>query len=224
MRRTFILLAFSFAACLVVAACNKSASTGSTSGDSTNHAQTPVERGKYLVLVGGCNDCHTPWVPDGHGGAMPDQSHLLSGSPANMVVSSPKLDMPWMAAATATMTAWSGPWGVSYSANLTPDSTGLGKWDEATFLLALRNGKHIGNGRPIMPPMPWEALKQMTDEDLKAIFAYLKTVPPINNTPPEYQPPGQSMASATPPPSSHSTPAQPIQPARPAPPPPPPGR
>jgi len=149
-------------------------------------AASPVERGKYLVnTVGGCNDCHTPWKM-GPQGPEPDMTRMLSGHPAEMPMPpAPKLSMPWMAAAGATMTAWAGPWGVSYTANLTPDSTGLGTWDETVFMLAIRNGKHIGNGRPILPPMPWQNFAKMTDDDLKAIFAYLKTIPPIKNKVPE---------------------------------------
>ncbi len=148
--------------------------------------QSPVERGKYLVnAVGGCNDCHTPWKMGAHG-PEPDMSLMLSGHPEKMAMPpAPKLDMPWLLSAGATMTAWSGPWGVSFSANLTPDSTGLGTWDETVFLLAIRNGKHIGNGRPILPPMPWQMLKNMTDDDLKAVFAYLKSIPPVKNKVPE---------------------------------------
>jgi hypothetical protein len=200
-----LMLAGALAACKAKVSTDMHSDTGTTNVAVSNNGttaptMTPVERGKYLVTVGGCNDCHTPWKPDGHGGAEPDMSKMLSGSPAAMVVKAPKLDMPWMVGATATMTAWSGPWGVSYSANLTPDSTGLGKWDEATFLLALKNGKHIGTGRPIMPPMPWQGFRMMTDDDLKSIFAFLKTIPAISNTPPAYQPPaGAPTAAAMPP-------------------------
>lgn len=148
-----------------------------------------VKRGEYLVsVVGSCNDCHTPWKMGEHG-PEPDMTRMLSGSPEGMVLKAPKLEMPWMAAGAATMTAWAGPWGISYTHNLTPDSTGLGKWDETTFKLALRSGKHIGNGRPIMPPMPWQTIGKMTDDDLHAVWMYLRSIPPVKNTPPEYQPP-----------------------------------
>ena len=91
------------------------------------------------------------------------------------------------------MTAWSGPWGISDAANLTPDpNTGTGIWTEDMFLRAIRTGKHWGQSRPIMPPMPWEVYRNMTDEDLKAIWAYLRTIPPIENRVPDYRPPGAS--------------------------------
>jgi hypothetical protein len=104
----------------------------------------------------------------------------------------PKLDMPWMAAASATLTAWSGPWGISYSANLTPDSSGMGVWTEEMFIQAMRTGKHWGISRPIMPPMPWETLGHLPDADLKSMFAYLRTIPPIANVVPDYEPPAEA--------------------------------
>ena len=102
----------------------------------------------------------------------------------------PALAGTWAWAGAATNTAYVGPWGISYAANLTPDeNTGLGIWTEEMFVAAIRTGKHMGQSRPIMPPMPWPAYRHMTDEDLRAIFAYLRTVPPIVNHVPEYQPP-----------------------------------
>ena len=64
------------------------------------------------------------------------------------------MDVP----AAATNTAWSGPWGVSFTANLTPDpETGLGRWTLRNFMDTIRSGRHMGRGRPILPPMPWTA-------------------------------------------------------------------
>lgn len=179
----------------VLGGCATKSEQKNAAADSTAQAKamTPVERGKYLVTFGGCNDCHTPFKMSPNG-PEPDETKLLSGSPEGMVAKAPKLDMPWLAAGSATMTAWAGPWGVSYSANLTPDSTGLGKWDETTFITAMRYGKHMGNGRPIMPPMPADEIGKLNDDDLKAIFAYLKSIPPVKNTPPEYQPPADVAA------------------------------
>lgn len=75
-----------------------------------------------------------------------------------------------------------------FAANLTPDTnTGLGSgvWTEELFIKALRTGKHMGTSRDILPPMPWPALAQMSDEDLKAIWAYLGTIPAITNHVPD---------------------------------------
>lgn len=88
-----------------------------------------------------------------------------------------------------TNTAFAGPWGVSYSINLTSDAeTGLAKWTEQQFIGAMRTGRHLGVSRPILPPMPWDALRQMTDQDLNAMFAYLRTVPAIRNRVPDAVP------------------------------------
>jgi len=88
---------------------------------------------------------------------------------------------------TQTFTAWTGPWGVTYAANLTSDSTGIGNWKEEQFLKALKEKKWMGldNTRPLMPPMSMMPATLMTDDELKAIFAYLKTTPPIHNIAPE---------------------------------------
>jgi mono/diheme cytochrome c family protein len=147
---------------------------------------TPATRGQYLVTVGACNDCHTPWKP-GPQGPAPDPALALSGHPAaTKMPDPPKPVGPWLWSGAATNTAFAGPWGVSYGANLTPDpETGLGKWTEKMFVDAMRTGRHAGVGRPILPPMPWPSYKQMTDDDLKAVFAYLQSVKPISNRVPE---------------------------------------
>jgi hypothetical protein len=186
------LVFFSFAAVLTYAAvflgCKPKVEGTMSASDSTKTmaAPSPVERGKYLVnAVAGCGHCHTPWKMGEHG-PEPDMSRMLSGSPEGMVMKAPKLDMPWMGAISATFNAFATPAGIAYAKNLTPDSaTGIGKWDETTFILALRNGKDIGTGRNILPPMPWDIFKNMTDEDLKAIYAYLRTIPAIHNQPPD---------------------------------------
>ncbi len=155
-----------------------------------------VERGRYLVSTIGCNDCHTPKVfVDG---AMKfNEELLLSGHPQDEAL--PEIDETevtpgkWYLASSG-LTAWVGPWGVSYAANLTPDNaTGSGMWTEELFLKMLRTGKFMGldAGRNIMPPMPWEVYGQMTDDDLKSIFAYIQTIKPISNNVPAYVPPNE---------------------------------
>ena len=151
----------------------------------------PVARGKYLVTVGGCNDCHTPWKV-GPTGPEPDMSRMLSGHPEQLAMApAPKLpDGPWSFTVAGSMTAWSGPWGVSFTANLTPDpSTGLGKWTEKDFVDTIRTGRHLGRGRQILPPMPWFNYAKLTDDDLRAVFAYLRSIPPVRNRVPEPLPP-----------------------------------
>ena len=151
--------------------------------------KSPVERGKYLVTAMGCNDCHTPWKM-GPNGPEQDMTRMLSGHPESLKMPpAPKPSGPWAASIAAPFTAFAGPWGVSYAANLTPDqNTGIGIWTEDMFVKALRLGKHMGTSRPILPPMPWPAYKNLNDDDMKSIFAYLKSVPPITNHVPDSEP------------------------------------
>jgi hypothetical protein len=159
--------------------------------------QKLVNRGKYLVTAIGCNDCHTPFKM-GPKGPEPDMTRFLSGHPQDMVLPpAPAPAPPWIGSFAATMTAWSGPWGVSFTRNLTPDKeTGLGDWTEQNFIATFRTGKRMGKGRDLLPPMPIPAFKNMTDGDLKAIFAYLQTIPAVKNKVPEPLPPAAPMGDA----------------------------
>ena len=153
-----------------------------------------VQRGKYLVSAMGCSGCHTPKTM-GPAGPKSDESRFLSGHPEGSSLGPPpRLDGGrWVAASSWDTTAWSGPWGVSYSANLTPDeNTGIGSWSEDTFVRALRTGRHMGASRPILPPMPWGAFRNLADDDLRSIYAYLRTVPPISNRVPGPLPPSSA--------------------------------
>ena len=163
-----------------------------------NAKMSEVDRGKYLVNTSACHDCHTP-LAMGPNGPAPDMTRMLSGHPASLVMPPPpKLPPgPWVGGIGATNTAWSGPWGVSFTANLTPDpETGLGKWTRQNFIETIRNGRHMGAGRPLLPPMPAPVYANMTDEDLGAIFAYLKTIPAISNRVPAPVPPVVTTTSA----------------------------
>lgn len=146
---------------------------------------TPIERGRFIVTLGGCNDCHTP-MKFGPGGPAPDMDRLLSGHPEGLVMGDPPITpgSPWWMA--SNLTAFAGPWGISYSVNITPDSlTGIGSWSEETFVKAMRTGRHMGVARPILPPMPWQAIGTLTDSDMSALYAYLRSVPPFRNKVPD---------------------------------------
>ncbi|HET8797295.1 MAG TPA: c-type cytochrome [Thermoanaerobaculia bacterium] len=177
---TVVLLAIAGAASIRVAAESRQAARAEA------QQRAKVARGKYLVGFGGCHDCHTPWImtPKGPG---PDMSRALSGHPESMALgAAPKPQGGWTWAGAATNTAYAGPWGVSYAANLTPERlTGTGIWDETMFVKTIRTGRHWGVGRPILPPMPYQNLQNLTDDDLKAIFAYLRTLKPIKNQVPD---------------------------------------
>jgi mono/diheme cytochrome c family protein len=141
-----------------------------------------VARGEYLVRFGSCHDCHTPHKM-GPNGPEPDMTRALSGHPADLVMPPPPaLTAPWVWIGAGTNTAFAGPWGVSFTANLTPDKeTGLGNWTEDMFVMALKTGRHEGKGRPILPPMPFQYVGSLSDEDLKAVFAYLRSLPVVRN-------------------------------------------
>ncbi len=177
---------------------------GATTVEATGAAPAITEaakaaRGRYIVTVSGCHDCHTPWKM-GPKGPEPDMSRMLSGHPETEALTPPPRlpEGPWVVVASATNTAWSGPWGVSFTANLTPDKdTGLGKWTLRTFTDTIRTGRHKGRGRPVLPPMPIPMYKHFTDADLAAIFAYLQSIPVVKNRVPEPIPPTPSTAAAT---------------------------
>jgi len=144
-----------------------------------------IERGHYLVTMGGCNDCHSPkkMTPNG---PVPDAARLLSGHPADEKLPAvpPNIFGPdkWGAITNNNLTGWVGPWGTSYASNLSPDpETGTGAWNEEPFIRILRTGKFMGSGRDILPPMPWQEFAKITDADLKAIFVYLKSLKPVKN-------------------------------------------
>lgn len=146
----------------------------------------PVQRGEYLTTIAGCNDCHTP-MKMGKQGPEPDLARRFSGHPAELKMPPPpQPNGPWGLSGAMTLTAWNSPAGTVYSANLTPDKeTGIGNWTQKQFLDTLRNGRHLGAGRQLLPPMPWMWIGKATDEDLGAIFAYLQTVKPIRNRVPD---------------------------------------
>lgn len=155
-----------------------------------------VERGKYLVQVMGCHDCHSPKLM-GPQGPYPDPDRLLSGHPAGTQLPPVPKDNAGWALLTMALTAAVGPWGTSFAANLTSDDSGIGTWTEDQFKRALKQGLYKGmeGSRMLLPPMPWQNFQNITDEDVHAIFSYLKSTKPVANVvptpvPPAAPPPG----------------------------------
>jgi mono/diheme cytochrome c family protein len=195
----FLVLTLALFSTILVRATDDRAEASGEGGpraDASATASDRIARGEYLVWFGGCNDCHTPWKM-GPKGPEQDFSRRLSGHPAELVMPpAPALPPgPWALTAAGTMTAWAGPWGVSYTANLTPDKeTGLGDWTEEMFIATMRTGRHQGKGRPLLPPMPYFNLKGLSDEDIKSVFAYLQSLPPMKNrVPAPIDPPEQGQ-------------------------------
>lgn len=150
-----------------------------------------IKRGEYIVSTSGCHDCHSPKIMTDMG-PMPDPERLLSGHPADETLQPyDKETAKSYILFNMGLTAATGPWGTSFSANLTPDDDGIGSWTEEQFFTAIRKGKYKGmeNGRDLLPPMPWFVYANMTDDDLKAVFAYLKSLKPVNNLVPAPIPP-----------------------------------
>ena len=180
---------------IAVTACNQppvaQAPAATTAPASTASSMTPAQRGELLIFGGGCHDCHTPKKLTA-AGPEPDMSLSLSGHPEKIEIKAPfkpAARSPWTIATTDTLTAWSGAWGVSFAANLTPDKeTGL-NMSERNFVIAIKTGSHLGTARPILPPMPWQQYSHLPEEDLKAMYAYLQTIPPIKNQVPAPIPP-----------------------------------
>jgi len=144
--------------------------------------QELIKRGEYIVSVSACHDCHSPKVFTANG-PEPDTTKLLSGHPKDELLPELGTTPPGWALFSPGLTASRGPWGITFAANLTPDETGIGNWTFEQFKTAIRKGKYKGleTSRPLMPPMPWQMYKNFTDDDLKAVFSYLKSLKPVNN-------------------------------------------
>ena len=153
------------------------------------HAAKPgsaaqIKRGEYLVTIAGCHDCHTPMKMTPLG-LMPDFERSLMGHPPEAPDPTGTPGKSDLALTGSDLTSWKMPYGLVYSRNLTPHKSGIGEWTEAQFIKSLREGRHQGEGRPLLAPMPWPSTAAMTEEDLKALYAYLRTIKPINNTVPD---------------------------------------
>lgn len=150
-----------------------------------------VKRGAYLVNTMGCDDCHTNKVMGPNGPEL-DMANRLGGHLASQPIGpidKSVLSKGWVLFSMGTTAAF-GPWGVSYAANLTSSEHGIGNWSEEQFMTAIKHGKFKGmkEGRPLLPPMPWQGFAKMNEEDLKAMFAFLKSTKPVDNIVPAWVP------------------------------------
>ena len=174
---TVLLSVFSGALLLAIGAGGQQSPSSAAPASSVR-----VERGAYLVRAMGCNDCHTP-LKMGPRGPEPDMARALTGHPQDLLMPpAPAPSGPWIWHGAATNTAFAGPWGVSFAANLTPDKeTGLGSWTVEMFIATMKTGRHQGKGRHLLPPMPYPVLGGLTDEDIRSVFAYLQSLAPVKN-------------------------------------------
>ncbi len=179
-------------ACCIMAtvvACTNSSTNKENEQPPITAVDSMIKRGEYLVATIGCGDCHTPKIMTEKGPA-PNMDRFLSGYNASVPLGEYDTTLAnsgrW-ALFYGDLTAAAGPWGLTFASNLTPDPTGLGNWTYDNFRKVMKEGKYKGidNSRPIMPPMPWQNFANLSEEDLKSIFEYLKTIKPINNLVPQ---------------------------------------
>jgi|TARA_R110000737_G_scaffold284835_1_gene291305 hypothetical protein len=174
---------------ITIASCKNEPQEYSEDPDKTLelNAENDIIRGKYLVGIMGCNDCHSP-KRMGENGPEIIPELLLSGYPSERPVVN--FDSPLLKEGFGMfypdLTAAAGPWGISFAGNLTPDATGIGNWTEEQFKIALTQGKFKGleNARMLLPPMPWLNYSEMKDEDIRAVFKYLQSIDPVENVVP----------------------------------------
>ena len=175
---------------VVFVSCHEKADAKEETFNTTHFTLQQIKHGEYLVTAMGCDDCHSPKVMGPHGPEV-DFSRRFSGHPSDVAI--PAGDTTAMKSwllFTHDLTAYVGPWGTTFSANLTSDSTGIGMWKFEQFKKAIREGKLKGldGTRPIMPPMPWTQYKNLSDEDLRDIFVFLKSTKPVKNVVPAFIP------------------------------------
>lgn len=152
--------------------------------------QQEILKGKKLVTTIGCGDCHSPKVFTAFG-PEEDNTRLLSGHPQNepLPAVNKELVSEWVLFGHQSTVAV-GPWGVSYAANISSDETGIGNWTFEQFKTAMTKGKYKGveASRDLLPPMPWPNYAQLEEDELRAIFKYLKSTPPVRNIVPGARP------------------------------------
>ncbi|HTM93455.1 MAG TPA: hypothetical protein VL095_13625 [Flavisolibacter sp.] len=181
-------------AALLLSQCQNNDQPKVESMATTNYGgyESAEQWGEHLVTVSACHDCHSPKKMTPNGPEI-DSALLLSGHPSQMPdigIDRKEMEQKGLGV-TQDQTSWIGPWGISYTANLTSDASGIGNWTEGQFIYAIRNGKSKGmeNSRTLLPPMPWQMYRNFSDNELKAIFAYLKSTKPIRNIVPAPKPP-----------------------------------
>lgn len=188
--KLFISAIIAVTATVAVIACNTSAAK-SENTTTTITQDSLIRRGSYLVTLMVCDDCHSPKQMGPHGPELIADRRLSGYNSQNpmLPVDTNQVKKGWILFGP-DLTVAVGPWGASFAANLTSDSTGIGAWKEEQFLTAIRHGKLKGleGSRGLLPPMPWENFRNASDDDLKAIFAFLKSTKPVQNVVPAPKP------------------------------------
>jgi hypothetical protein len=175
----------------LAAGCNKNApgeaSAPPQAYTAASFTADQVTRGAGLVDEWKCNFCHTPELKGPDGKPMPNPDRLLSGHPqdepvpdvSDIVINS---DAYMEFLDNLDNTTWASNDSLVFSANLTPDpATGIGTWSPEQFVATIRQGQHMGLGKRLLYPMPWQELAKLPDADLISIYAYLRTINPVSN-------------------------------------------
>lgn len=191
MKNAFFSIMMMAVTALFAGSCSDGMKQSQAAETSTPSKEDLIKRGEYLVTVIGCNDCHSPKRMGPRGPEIIPEL-MLSGFPSESPVLKVIPEAIQGGAQTNhDFTSFAGPWGISFAANLTSDASGIGNWTEEQFRKAMTQGKYKGldNSRMLMPPMPWTNFVSIADDDLKAMFAYLKSTPPVRNVVPQPVPP-----------------------------------
>lgn len=196
-RPMFLLVSIVIAGTLLYSCMDNSSAKVTSSAQPSVNKEDLIKRGEYLVTVIGCNDCHSPKRMGNRGPEIIPEL-MLSGYPGDRPVQKAHmaaLNEGW-GLLNSDFTSFVGPWGQSFAGNLTPDQTGIGNWTEDQFKKALTKGKFKGleGGRMLLPPMPWQNWANLKDEDVSAIYAYLKSIPAVRNVVPPPIPPEALLA------------------------------
>lgn len=191
LKKTMLLIALASVIVITITACQESSVKEEPKTEEKKPAALTtaelLKRGEYLVTANVCDDCHSPKKMGPMGPEIIPELRLSGYTSTGHL---PKVDTTevgkgWILFAP-DLTAAVGPWGVSFAANLTSDQTGIGNWSEEQFFKAIREGKSKGldGTRPLLPPMPWQNFRNLTDDDLRSIFTYLKSTRPVDNVVP----------------------------------------
>ncbi len=173
---------------LFIFCTNSPGGINNQAGNDIKDSAELIKKGEHLVTIMGCNDCHSP-KRMGPNGPEVIPEKMLSGYPSDRPL--PQFDTALAKRGIAQMnedlTAAAGPWGISFAPNLTGDASGAGNWPLENFKIALKHGKAKGieSGRTLLPPMPWFNYVHLTDDEIEAIHAYLKSITRVPNIAPE---------------------------------------
>ncbi len=187
MRTCMLLLLIGFVVGLVIA-CNHNDQNDKTVSAAIISKDSLIKRGDYLVTAMGCDDCHSPKRMGPMGPEIIPELRLSGFRQDGVLppVESSAIGKGWVLM-SPDLTAAAGPWGITYAANITSDSTGIGAWKEEQFKKSVKEGKSKGldGARPLLPPMPWQNFTKLTDLDIRSIYMFLLSTRPVKNTVPQ---------------------------------------